>query len=322
MRVLVTGGAGYLGSVLTRRLLKSGHDVRVMDKLVFGDEPIRGLDSNGHFQLVKGDITHIEDVTQAMSDIDAVIDLAAIVGDPACKLNHDLTVKTNYWATQVLTQVAASQGVHRFLFASTCSVYGLSEGGLAKEDGPTNPLSLYAETKADSERVLLDISGPMEPVILRLSTLCGPSYRMRFDLVLNIMTATAYFDKEVRVFGGSQVRPLLDVRDAARAFQTLLELPSGSLEHRVYNVGGRSQNVTILELGREVAAVMGNVKLVVSPEFEDQRSYGVDFSRVEHLGFALEHNLRDSALGIADLFESKKVVDYTDGRYYNFRNHY
>lgn len=322
MKVLITGGAGYLGSVLSRRLLEHGHSVRVIDNLLFGSDSIKELESNDRFHLMEGDIGNLQDVTTAMEDIDAVVALAAIVGDPACKINDRLSIKTNYWATKLLAQVASSQGVTKFLFASTCSVYGISETAMSTEESWTNPLSLYAETKIDSEKALVGMNGTMKPVIMRLSTLCGPSYRMRFDLVLNIMTATAFFENEVRVFGGSQIRPLLDVRDAAKAFHMFLELPKEEITHSIYNIGAPSHNISINDLGRLVAEEMGDVPIISKPDLTDARSYAVDFSRIQKLGFNDVHSLRESIQGIAEKFRSHEITDYKQARYYNSRYDY
>jgi nucleoside-diphosphate-sugar epimerase len=322
VKVLVTGGAGYLGSVLTRRLLDAGHHVRVLDQLLFGAKSLQGLESNNRFQLMMGDISRLQDVTAAMDDIDAVIDLAAIVGDPACKINDKLTVQTNYWATRTLAQVAASQKATRFLFASTCSVYGKSDSALTTEESWTNPLSLYATTKMNSEKALADMNGSLESAILRLSTLCGPSYRMRFDLVLNIMTATAHFENEVRIFGGNQYRPLLDVRDAASAFQLILETPKEELEHHIYNIGHPTHNITISELGKLVAKVAGDVNIIERPDVTDNRSYKVDFDRIYKLGFEKATTLEESSRGILELFYKGHVTDYKENKYYNSRYDY
>ncbi len=322
MKVLITGGAGYLGSVLTRELLESRHYVRVLDNLTFGDASLRELEVNSRFQLVQGDVSHLTDVTSAMTDIDAVVALAAIVVDSACKNNRSASIQTNYWGTKLLAEVAASQGATRFLFASTCSVYGVSHNVLLTEESEVRPLSLYAETKAESERALMEISGSLKPIALRLSTLCGPSYRMRFDLVLNIMTATAHFEKEVQVFGGSQVRPLLDVRDASGAFRHLLEAPKESFEHQLYNVGSNVNNLTIEQLGKMVAATVGDVELVTKPELTDVRSYRVDFSRVTNSGFHSRIPLETSVLDIVNLLQSKGITNYKADQFYNSRCSY
>ena len=317
MKILLTGGAGYLGSTLARHLLERGHYVRVLDKLIFGDESIKELSNNPRFQLHKGDIRHVEDITSAMKDTDAVIDLAAIVGVPACEKNGDASIETNYWATKLLAQVAVSNGIRRFLFASTCSVYGESQGSTVTESATTQPLSLYAETKLHSEQALLGVQGDFEPVVLRLSTLCGPSYRMRFDLVLNVMTAAAYFDHEVKVFGGNQWRPLLDVRDAARAFSMLLEADAKQVSRSVVNVGSDNHNITIRHLAELVKKQFDDVELIQAPSREDSRSYRVDFGKIRKIGFDTRIPLVRSISDVKGLLEDGIVSDYKDPKYNN-----
>lgn len=312
MKVLLTGGAGYLGSTLARHLLERGHYVRVLDKLIFGDRSIAELLNNPRFQFVKGDIRHVEDITSAMKDVDAVIDLAAIVGVPACEKNGDASIETNYWATKLLAQVAKSNGVRRFLFASTCSIYGESEDSTVTESSPTQPLSLYVETKLQSEQALLGVQSDFDPVVLRLSTLCGPSFRMRFDLVLNVMTATAYFDHEVKVFGGNQWRPLLDVRDASRAFSMLLEADSRLVSHSIINVGSDNHNITIGHLGELVAKQFDDVKLTRAPDRDDSRSYRVDFGKIRKMGFNTQLSLVSSIRDVKELLQDGIVTDYKD----------
>lgn len=316
MRVLLTGGAGYLGSTLSRLLLDRGHQVRILDSLVFGDKSIQDLIKHPCFELQVGDIRHIEDVSSAMVGIDSVIDLAAIVGASAGAKNKDVTISTNYLATKLLAQAAISRGIRRFLFASTCSVYGANEGKELTEESPTNPLSLYAETKVKSEQALMRNNRELEPVVLRLATLCGPSTRMRFDLVLNIMTATAHFEKEVRIFGGNQWRPLLDVRDAAKAFCYFLEA-SSDVSHSIWNVGTEKQNLTIHELGDLVACQVDGAESIHIPEKEDIRSYKVSFNKFQELKLDQFTEVSTSIQDVEQMFLDGRVIDYKHSIYYN-----
>ena len=320
--VLITGGAGYLGSHLSELLLDRGYHVTVLDSLLFGSQSVQHLTENPDFKLIRGDIRHVEDVTLAMSDIHSVIDLAAIVGAPACDKNGEHALETNYLATKLLAQAAASQGVKRFLFASTCSVYGANDGKELLETSPTNPLSLYAETKLKSEQALLGADNGLEPVILRLSTLCGPSSRMRFDLVLNIMTATAISEKRVKVFGGAQWRPLLDVRDAARAFCRFLEAPQEEVANSIWNIGSSMHNITIRQLADEVLAQCTDAKLEEFPDVEDARSYSVNFEKLEQTGFSLSIPLSQSIADVRKMLLDGRVQDYKHEQYYNSKLDY
>src|SRR5437016_4228431 len=222
-RVLVLGGAGYLGSVLTPRLLARGYKVRVLDSFLYGESSIEGVKRHPNFEAVKGDIREIQPVVDAMKDCDAVIDLAAIVGDPACEENRQLAVEVNRAATRMLIDIASGYGIRRFLFASSCSVYGASDF-LMDEHSQVAPISTYAQTKVDSENLLIKARGPnFHPTVLRLGTLFGLSHRPRLDLVINLLAAGATITGKVTVFNGTQWRPFLHVSDAARAFIVCLE---------------------------------------------------------------------------------------------------
>lgn len=310
MRVLVTGGAGYLGSTLSKYLLDKGHSVRVLDRLLFGSTSIQDLIRKPNFHLIEGDIRHLEDITAAMKDIDAVIDLAAIVGAPACDKNGETSIEVNQWATKLLADVASAHGVRRFLFASTCSVYGRNSGADLHEESDTNPLSLYAETKLQSESILLERNDQMLPVILRLATLCGPSKRMRFDLVLNAMTASACINQEITVHGGNQWRPLLDVRDAAESFILLLEKEELEIDNQIVNVGFESGNVTVGNLAKLIASEIDDSYVKVEPERTDPRSYKVNFERMNKLGFCPEVPLSQSVNDVADMIRENAIQDF------------
>src|SRR5439155_7233649 len=213
-RVLVLGGAGYLGSVLTPRLLARGYKVRVLDSFLYGESSIEGVKRHPNFEAVKGDIREIQPVVDAMKDYDAVIDLAAIVGDPACEENRQLAVEGNRAATRMLIDIAKGYGIRRFLFASSCSVYGASEF-LMDECSQVAPISTYAQTKVDSENLLVEGAGAdFYPTVLRFGTLFGLSPRPRLDLVVNLLTAQAAIAGKITIFNGTQWRPFLHVDDA------------------------------------------------------------------------------------------------------------
>jgi len=211
MRIVVTGGAGYLGSGLCRRLLEENHEVKCLDNLIYGIEPIRPLLENKNFQLLEGDTRDMTTITTAINGAEAVIHLASIVGQQASNLNQKVTMEINYLATKNIAELCKLHGVDVFIFASTCSVYGASPNHLSDEWSTTCPVDLYGETKIKSEAAILDIFP--EATILRMATLFGFSPRMRFDLAVNRFVAQAIQDKKVTVFGGQQYRPFLHVQD-------------------------------------------------------------------------------------------------------------
>src|SRR5882762_7372248 len=249
-RVLVLGGAGYLGSALMPKLLDKGYKVRLLDSFVYGDTSIAGIRNHPDFEVLKGDVREIHSVVDAMRDCEAVIDLAAIVGDPACDENRRLAVEINRAATRMLIDIARGYGVKRFLFASSCSVYGASQF-LMDEFSAASPISTYAQTKVDSEKLLIEVaSRDFHPTILRLGTLFGLSPRPRFDLVVNLLTARAAATGKITVFNGRQWRPFLHVRDAARAFILCMEAEPAVVAGEIFNVGDYNLNHRLTEIGR------------------------------------------------------------------------
>ncbi|HEY3279504.1 MAG TPA: NAD-dependent epimerase/dehydratase family protein [Gemmatimonadales bacterium] len=291
-RVLVTGGAGYIGSHLTRMLLERGYHVRLLDRFDYGRAALEGIAGHPHLEVIAGDITSSRDLTRALKDVDGVIALAAIVGDPACNLYPDETVNLNYLSTKILVDACNFYGVRRLVFASSCSVYGSNNGGFLTEASRLNPVSLYARTRVLSENLLFDRRGDVEPVVLRLSTVFGLSPRMRFDLVVNTLTARAVLQHKIGVFGGNQWRPHVHCRDAARAFILALEAPAPMVAGEVFNVGGDASNLRIDALGELVAEIVGGVEVARHGDVADPRDYRVSFAKIRRvLGFEPEFSV-------------------------------
>ncbi|MCU0619469.1 MAG: NAD-dependent epimerase/dehydratase family protein [Gemmatimonadaceae bacterium] len=298
-RVLVTGGAGFIGSHLTRLLLDAGYHVRVLDSFAYGRAGLADLD-HPRLEVMRGDIVNLRDVSAAVRDVDSVIALAAIVGDPACSLDPEETVNLNYAATKLLVESCNFYGVRRLVFASSCSVYGASDTTLLDETSRLNPVSLYARTRVLSENIIFDRAGNVEPVVLRLSTVFGLSPRMRFDLVVNTLTARAMVDQKISIFGGDQWRPNVHCRDAARAFMMAMRAPTSAVAGEVFNVGHESLNYRIGEIGETVASIVGDVEVVHAKDSPDRRDYRVSFAKIqERLGFTTEFSIEDGVREIA-----------------------
>lgn len=278
-KVLVVGGAGYVGGYLVDLAKDSGHTVRVFDKLVYEDAFLKDVD------FAFGDINDVAQLQPHLDWADTVIWLSALVGDPACALNPELTMKTNVLSVAQLV----SNFSGRILFPSTCSVYG-AQDGLLDESSPFDPLSLYAESKIQAEKVLL--SAPNDVLIFRLGTLFGLSdtySRLRVDLVLNVLTIRATLEGQMSVFGGKQFRPLLHVRDVATAMVPHID----SKATGVYNL--HTENVTIIELADKIAEIVPGATIKSSESsFQDARNYAVSSDKArQELGFVPKWSIED-----------------------------
>lgn len=321
--VLVIGGAGYLGSQLSRELLERDYEVRVLDSLLFGDHGIEDLLDRSDFTLIEGDMRSIGKVVEGVKESDAVIHLGGLVGDPAAALDPEETLELNYHSTRMIAEVCKYHQVNRFIFASTCSVYGKSNTPDVPltEKSDLNPVSLYARTNIQSEEILLDLEDEnFSPTIFRMATLYGRSPRMRFDLVVNILTAKAYSEGVVPIYGGDQYRPNLHVRDAARAYADCLGTPLDKVKGETFNLGSNEQNYQIKEIGRVVASCFPDAVIDWQREKEDERSYQVDFSKVKKvLEYEVEETIKDGTLEIKEALEGGEFDDYSKDLYSNYR---
>jgi nucleoside-diphosphate-sugar epimerase len=320
-RVLVVGGAGYVGSVLVRDLLDRGFRVTVMDALMYGDDGIRSHYDDPRFDVVRGDLRSIEAVVSACRDADAVVHLGALVGDPACDLDERLAFEINLEATRTLAAVARGLGIKRFVFASTCSVYGASDDEL-HEDSALAPVSIYARTKSASEELLLDMDGnDFCPVILRFGTFFGSSPRARFDLVVNMLVAKAVREGEITIMGGDQWRPFLHVADGAEAVIASLTAPAAAVSHRIFNVGSDGENHTLAEVGQIIASAVPGTQLTIAPPAEVEANYRVSFRRLrEELGFVPSRSLLDGVEELRMEIETGAIGDHADVRYSNVKS--
>jgi nucleoside-diphosphate-sugar epimerase len=319
-RVLVIGGAGYIGSALLPYLLDKGYKVRLLDMLLYGTEPIEEFLNHPNLEVMQADFRLIDKVVEAIREVDAVVHLGGIVGDPACALDEELTVEINLMATRMIAEVAKGSGVGLFIFASTCSVYGASDQQL-DERSELNPVSLYARSKIASEKVLLKMtSETFTPVILRFSTIYGLSGRTRFDLVINLLTAKALVDGEITIYGGDQWRPFLHVDDAARAIMLILDSPHDLVRNQVFNVGSNEQNYTIRQIGELIHQQIPQAKIVNQSEVSDQRNYWVNFNKISgSLNFKPQWNVDDGVKQVIQALESGKVIDYQNAKYSNVK---
>ena len=318
--VLVIGGAGYIGSGLLKKLLDKGYRVRLVDAFMFGEEPIASVAAHENLEIVRADFRQIDKVVESMRGMDAVVHLGAIVGDPACALDEDFTIEVNLMATQMIAECAKGFGIKKFIFASTCSVYGASDEVL-NEKSQLNPVSLYARSKIACERVLLEMQDDkFKPTILRFGTVFGLSGRTRFDLVVNLLTAKAIVDGKITVFGEDQWRPFVHVDDASLAVATALEAPLEVTGGETFNVGSDEGNYTLGDVGRIIQKFVPTAELIASGSDGDRRNYRVDFSKIRNLiGFKAQWTLEMGVKQVIEAFEKGKVADYNAPQYSNVK---
>lgn len=318
--VLVIGGAGYIGSALLPKLLRAGYRVRVLDMFLYGKDPISNVAHHKNLELVKGDFRHVEKVVEAMRGMDAVVHLGAIVGDPACNLDERVTVAVNLSATQMIAQVAKASGIRRFIFASTCSVYGACDE-ILDEKSEVAPISLYGHTKLAAENGLKMMADDnFAPTLLRFATIYGLSGRTRFDLVINVLSAKAKSEGQITVHGGDQWRPFVHVDDAALGVFNALEAPLSLVGNETFNVGSDAQNHTIGEIGQMVKDQVFHAELICEESNTDKRNYRVSFHKIHTLlGYVPQWTIEEGISQVVEAVASGEVQDYHDAKYSNVK---
>ena len=321
--VLVTGGAGYVGAILVPKLLAAGYRVRVIDLLLFGDDV---LPVDAKLEVVKGDIRDQALVSREMRGIEAVIHLACISNDPSFELDPGLGKSINYDCFEPLVEISRRSGVRRFVYASTSSVYGVSDAPDVTEDHPLVPLTDYNKYKGMCEPILLRYQAPgFTTVIIRPATVCGYSPRLRLDLTVNILTNLAVNKRAITIFGGTQKRPNIHIEDITDLYVDLLDRPDEHIAGKTYNAA--YQNRTVADLGEIVRSMvtrempeLGPIAMETSPS-NDLRSYHVSSDKIKReLGWTPERTIEDAVSDLCRAFRAGKIPNsLTDPRYYNVR---
>ncbi len=320
-QVLVTGGAGYVGSVLVPKLLDTGYRVKVLDLYLYGENVLDAVKENPNLEQIKGDIRDRAILERVIPSTDTVIHLACISNDPSFKLDPQLGKSINYDALFGLVDVSKQCGVKRFIFASTSSVYGIKEEENVTEDLALEPLTDYSKYKALCEEVLLREQSPdFAVVIIRQATVCGYSPRLRLDLAVNILTNLAVNTGRITVFGGQQKRPSIHIEDVTDLYVQLLELPDETIAGKIFNAGHENYQVSeIAEIVRKVVGEEG-VEITTTPS-DDNRSYHISSEKIRcEVGFEPKHTIEDAVKDLCDAFKAGKIPNPIDDiRYYNVK---
>ena len=315
-KIFITGGAGYVGSVLTPYLLNKGYEVTVFDLMLYGDT----LSKNKNLNIIKGDIRNIKLLNQKIKSHDAVLHLACISNDPSFELNPALGKEINLDAFEPLVEISKSLGVKRFVYASSSSVYGVKKEKNVDEDMSLEPLTDYSKFKADCEKILLKYNSPnFTTVVLRPATVCGYSPRQRLDLVVNILTNLAYHKREITIFGGEQLRPNIHIKDMVRAYELFLKAESKKINGKIFNIG--FENLTVNQLANEVQKVIGlDVKVKKLPT-NDNRSYHISSKKIHNeLGFVTNFNILNAIEDLKEAFENNLLSNcLINENYFNIK---
>lgn len=322
-RVLITGGAGYVGAVLVPQLLQAGHEVKVLDLMVFGKDVLPEAPA---LEVIEGDMREPALLKRAVENCDAVIHLACISNDPSFELDPTLGKSINFAAFEPLVDAALEAGVKRFIYASSSSVYGIKNEPNVSEDLPLEPLTDYSKFKAECEQILLDKTQDrdMVPLIVRPATVCGYSPRLRLDLTVNILTHHAVRNGRIRVFGGTQKRPNIHIQDMCRFYLKALEWPDEQIARKTYNVG--YENHTVMEIAQMVQRVVERelkTQVEIATETtDDLRSYHISSAKVEReLSFKPIHTIEDAVSDLVQAFLRGDIRDDSMEHppYYNIR---
>jgi nucleoside-diphosphate-sugar epimerase len=312
-KILVTGAAGYIGSVLVRQLLEKNYQVRGLDILFFGGESLISIYNNPNFEFMKGDVRDAGTIEKALDGITDVVHLAAIVGDPACAKQPELAAQINWEASKQLFDYCNKGTVKKFIFASTCSNYGkMKDDSYVTENSELNPVSLYAELKVKFEKYLLEteVRESFSPTALRFATVYGLSPRMRFDLTVNEFIREVTLGKELEIFGEQFWRPYCHVEDLASACVKVLEAPVECVRKNVFNVGDTKENYSKKMIAEEICKITPDAKIKYVHKNEDPRDYRVDFTKIKNeLGFSITKTVNQGLLEIHKILKDGIIKD-------------
>ncbi len=316
-KVFITGGAGYVGAVLVPKMLDAGYEVTVIDLMIYGEDV---LPNHEKLTKIKGDIRDIDLLRKSIPGHDAVIHLACISNDPSFELNPDLGKSINLDPFEPMVQISKENGVKRFIYASSSSVYGIKEEPNVTEDMELLPLTDYSKYKAECEKILTKYdSDEFVTVTVRPSTVCGYSPRLRLDLVVNILTNLAVNKGEITVFGGDQLRPNIHIEDMTDVYLMLLEIEEDKIRDKIFNAG--YQNYKVKDLAQMVRNVIGDQVNIITTPSDDNRSYHVSSEKIRtELGFEPKHSVEDAIADLKKAFEEGKVPDSLEHpRYFNVK---
>jgi|TARA_Y100000294_G_scaffold115854_1_gene107440 nucleoside-diphosphate-sugar epimerase len=316
-KILITGGAGYVGAVLTPYLLSKGHKVTVIDLMIYGKDVLK---MNPNLRVIEGDIRNRNLLEKVLPNHEIVIHLACISNDPSFELNPKLGKSINFDAFTPLVEISKKNSIKRFIYASTSSVYGIKKEKDVNESMPLEPLTDYSKYKADCEVILNNyVSENFTPIVIRPATVCGYSPRQRLDVVVNILTNLAYHKRAITIFGGKQLRPNIHIQDMARVYEFLIKAPKSKVSGEIFNVG--YENYSVLELANTVKKAIGDDVSLKSSPTDDNRSYHISSKKIKKtLSFETKFTITNAVMDLKKAFESQLLPDsFTNEKYFNIK---
>lgn len=320
-KILVTGGAGYVGAILVPLLIRQGYSVKVLDLMIYGDTFSNNPQINlRHLEIIKGDIRNSKTVKSALKDVSSVIHLACISNDPSFDLNPRLGISINFSATEPLVLLARSAGVERFIYASSSSVYGIKKEKNVHEEMRLAPLTDYSKCKAKSEEIILKYK-TMDfcSTVVRPATICGYSPRQRLDVIVNILTNFAYHKRFIQVFGGNQLRPNIHIKDMCETYLKLLMAPINKISGQVFNVG--FENHSVIDLAKIVQRAVGDDVTIERLSSNDNRSYHISSQKIKNsIGFFPQFTIEDAVKDLVAAFNKNQLpYSFKDKRFFNIQ---
>ncbi len=307
LNILVTGGAGYVGSVLIPQLIENGHQVKCLDRFFFGMDYLSSKQFEENLELIRDDIRWFD--PKILHKIDLVLDLAALSNDPVGELNPEKTYEINHLGRSRVATLSKKYAVPQYILASSCSIYGQQEN-LVNEDSEVNPLTAYSKANRKAEIDIIPLNdNDFSVTVLRFSSIFGLSPRMRFDLAVNNFVLDLYNTGKISVHGKNNRRPFLHIKDAVRAYQTIIQSPREKIGGQIFNVGSDEQNYVIYDLAKEIGSTISQNFKMEAKDTPDNRSFTASFSKIRNnLGFIPKYNVKQGAKEIYDALESKRLV--------------
>ena len=315
-KIFITGGAGYVGTALTNKLLKQGYEITVYDLLIYGNH----IDDHKNLKVIKGDLRDYEKLESSLKGHDCVIHLACISNDPSFELNPKLGKEINFETFEPLVLFSKKNGIKKFIYASSSSVYGIKSEKNVHEEMSLEPLTDYSKFKAQCEKILLDqTTNDFVTTVIRPATVCGYSPRQRLDLVVNILTNLAYHKRKITVFGGEQLRPNIHINDMIRSYEFIINSENNVINGQIFNVGFENQSVN--ELAKAVKEEIGDDVEIVKSHSDDNRSYHISSKKIfDALKFKAEFTINDAVKDLKYAFDKKLILNsFEDENYFNIK---